>query len=205
MKRAICTFGTGKHAEYLDVAMPSFMRFAARHGYDVIVADKIGTARPPSWYKVRMLQEALKDYDAALWIDADVVIVDSREDWQHDPKYWQSMVKHQTGDGEVPNHGIWYVTQAMIPMLDAIWGLDRYRFHGWWEQAASMSLMGYDPDNRPCRNTAPTPYYEATQFIDPGWNVHKWDKNKSKHNRFMHATMYADVLGTMQDWAEMAI
>lgn len=205
MKRAICTFGTGKHAELLSVALPTFARFAKRHGYELLIADRIGTARPPSWYKVKMLQEALKDYTAALWIDADVVIVDSREDWPHNEKYIQSMVKHQTGDGEVPNHGVWYVTKDMAPILDLIWGLDRFRFHGWWEQAASMSLMGYDPDNRPCALLKPTPYYDATQFVDAGWNVHKWDKQAITQKRFMHATMHADTLGTMQDWAEMAI
>lgn len=204
MNRAICTFGTGKHAEYLNIALPLFKKFAALHGYDVLVADKIGGMRPPSWYKVRMLQDALATYEAALWIDADVVIMDGSEDWPDLGDNWQSMVAHHTGDGEVPNHGVWYVTRAMLPTLAQIWALDKYKYHGWWEQAAGLELMGYDPERRPCRKTQPSELYDHTLFVDAGWNVHKWDMNKSTRPRFMHATMYEDVAGTMKTWAEAA-
>jgi hypothetical protein len=47
MTRAIVTFGTGRHAEMLEVALPSFRAFAARHGYRLFVADQIGTVAPP--------------------------------------------------------------------------------------------------------------------------------------------------------------
>lgn len=204
MSKAIATFGTGKHAQLLAVALPSFQAYARRHGYRLYVADEIGTARPPSWYKVQMIRDLLADYDAVLWIDADVVIVDGADDWQVPADKWQAMVKHLTGDGDVPNHGIWYAKRALLPWLAKIWDQAQYRYHGWWEQAAAMALMGYQPDVRPCVNHNPSELYQRTHFMDAGWNVHVWDQNKTDRPRFLHATMYPDPLAVMREWAEKA-
>jgi hypothetical protein len=203
--RALATFGTGRHADLLKIALPSFCAYADRHGYDLYVADRIGTARPPSWYKVEMLHNILsKGYQAALWIDADVVIVDGRDDWPIGDQCWQSLVKHHTGDGEVPNHGIWYVKREMIPWLEKIWELDKFRYHGWWEQAAAMELLGYQPDARPCHRVIASELYDHTSFLDPGWNVHVWDSHKTDHPRFQHATMQPNPEFIMRQWAQEA-
>ena len=202
MSKAIVTFGTGKHADMLAVALPSFEQYAKRHQYKLYVADEIGTARPPSWYKVIMLQQALAEHEVALWIDADVVIVDGTDDWEVPADKWQAMVKHATGDGDIPNHGIWYAKRELLPWLDKIWAQEQYRYHGWWEQAAAMHLMGYQPDIRPVQPPVnPTELYQRTHFMEAGWNVHTWDKNKTDRPRFKHATMMADPLGIMKEWA----
>jgi hypothetical protein len=67
MTRAIVTFGTGRHAEMLEVALPSFRAFAGRHGYRLFVADQIGTKRPPPWYKVKIRDSQLHDH--TLFVD----------------------------------------------------------------------------------------------------------------------------------------
>ena len=39
MNRCLVTFGVGHHADLLEIALPTFERFADRHGYDLIVAN----------------------------------------------------------------------------------------------------------------------------------------------------------------------
>lgn len=205
MTKAIVTFGSGKYAELLDIARPSYRAFAQRHGYDYFEAQ-VGQARPAPWYKVRCLQDLLKSgYDVAAFFGCDMVITDGRDDFGVPDGYAQAMVAHQTGDGHVPNTDMWIVYQSMLPWLDKCWALVGCLMHGWWEQAALLELMGYEPDIRPtyCRDIT-NPLYQATYWLDPGWNVHIWDAQPSERKRIMHATMYQDRAAIMRQWAQEA-
>jgi MFS family permease len=63
-----------------------------------------------------------------------------------DPDWSQALVIHETPNcGSVPNDDMWICQQTMIPWLEKIWAMDQYLHHGWWEQAALVDLMGYDP------------------------------------------------------------
>lgn len=203
MRRAIITLATGKHERYLQIAAPSFRAFADRHGWDVYRANEIGEARPPAWYKLIGIMSLLREYDEVLLLDADTVIVDGREDLTAPPEAWQAMVMHHTGDGEVPNTGVWLTRKPMIPILEQAWGMTKYLMHGWWEQAAILELMGYHVQ-QPTRLEAETELYRRTHWLDPAWNVHKWHQPQPAHPRIQHATMYPDVEGTMLEWAKEA-
>jgi galactosyl transferase GMA12/MNN10 family len=204
VSRAIVTCATGPHLELLDIALPSFERFAGLHGYDLIVADPLENDRPPSWWKVAVLSQALAEYGEALWLDADIVITDPSEDLNAPADAWQAIVKHHTGDGEVPNCAVWLCRRPMLPYLDVIWASTKWLHHGWWEQAANLELMGYRPDPRPCRLVTPTELYARTFFLDNGFNVHKWDSPQPDQPRFMHATMHENRADVMRGWAEQA-
>jgi hypothetical protein len=201
--RAIVTFGTGKYAELLEIALPSFKAFAARHGYDLLRPSAIGTERPAPWYKIRALQKALETYDEVLFIGADCVIVDPSDDIEVPGDAWQGLVRHHTGDGDVPNTEFWLCRKAMLPELERVWGLTQWLHHGWWEQAALLELMGYHVI-QPTRLIAPTELYERTHFLDAGWNVHKWDQPQPTHPRVQHATMWPDRAAIMREWAKQA-
>lgn len=210
MKKAIVTFGTGTHARYLEIATPSYKAFAHLHGYDFFVADQIGKARPAPWYKVRCLQELLSSgYDVAAFFGCDMVVVDGREDFElpnnYDFVFSQAMVAHNTGDGHIPNTDMWIVYKPMQRWLEKCWALDKYVMHGWWEQAALMELMSYEPDVRPtyCRDTR-NELYQATYWLDNSWNVHLWDRVQPDHPRIQHATMWPDRVKIMTQWAEEA-
>ena len=207
MNRAIVTFGVGPHAEMLNVARPGFQRFADRHGYELKVAEpKPYGDLPPSWWKVPLLRAALEVYDEVLWLDADIVIVDDRDDIELRRGAWQAMVEHRTGDGCVPNLGVWYVRRRMRTVLDQVWKMrGTYADHPWWEQAAMLDLLGYQHNPRPCGLGDSTALYRNTQLLDAGWNVHPHDVNDIEWPRLMHATCYPDRAGQMREWAEEAL
>lgn len=207
MKKAIVTFGVGPHAELLEIALPSFRAFAERHGYDLFIPDKVGESRPPSWWKVPALLKLLKGgYDLAVFFGSDLVVVDGRDDFDFPAGYWQAVVAHDTGDGQVPNCDMWLTRPEMIPWLEQAWELTEYNFHGWWEQAAILKLMGYEPDPRyrPMRLVEPSELYHRTRLLDKGWNAHVWDRAKPERIRIQHATMYQDRAAIMRVWAEQA-
>lgn len=206
MSRAIVTFAVGaEHERLLEIALPSFQEFARRHGYCLLTETPPAPdiPRPPSWWKIPALQAALDDHDEALWLDCDTVIIDPRDDVEVDLLAWQAVVEHHTKDGRVPNLGVWLVRRPMLAVLSRMWEMTRYLNHGWWEQAAMLELLGY-ADGRPVQLRAPTGLYERTAFLDPGWNVHPWDANKSRE-RILHATMHPDRAATMRRWAHESL
>jgi hypothetical protein len=207
MKKAIVTFGIGNHAILLDIARPSFKAFAKRHGYDYFEAGQVGHQRPPAWYKVQCLIDLLKSYDLAVFFGCDLVVVDGRDDFPLAGDWAQALVTHDTQCGDVPNDDMWICKQEMIPWLKRAWALEKYINHGWWEQAALMDLMGYDPsiENFPtyCKDTANT-LYQRTKIIPNEWNVHIWDKIQPIHPRIQHATMWPDRKVIMTEWAKQA-
>jgi hypothetical protein len=204
LKRAIATYGTGSCKQQLEYSLPTFKAFAKLHGYDLFIAPVIGIERHPVWYKIPMMQELLKTYDEVLWLDSDLVIVDGREDLNVPENYWQAMVFHHTGDGEVPNCGMWLVRKAMLPYLQTAWGMTQYLNDRWREQSAIIEQMGYVDIVRPVYLGEPTDLYAHTFQLDNSWNVHKWDKPQPDKARIQHATMYSDILGVMAGWARQA-
>ena len=208
MKKAIVTFGVGGHKKLLDIARPSFKAFAKRHGYDYFEAAQVGHQRPAAWYKVRCLIDLLKHYEHAIFFGCDLVVVDGREDFPLPANGWiQAMVTHHTQCGDVPNDDMWICTSAMIPWLEKVWALDKYLNHGWWEQAALLELMSYDPaiEHFPthCRDLA-NQLYQNTYWLSNEWNVHCWDKPQPQHVRIQHATMWPDRAAIMRTWAKEA-
>lgn len=204
MTRAIVTLATGPHQALLEIALPTFDRFAQLHGYEVMVADVDDpTPRPPSWMKVPALLAALELHDEALWLDADTVIVDPELDLPvpGDDFWWQANVRHHTADGEVPNCGVWMVRKPMIPYLQRAWSMSQHRDHPWWEQGAICELLGYSPNTRPLFQGPPTTLYDHTWWLEPAWNVHVNDSQVVEHPRIQHATMRADREGMMRAWA----
>lgn len=199
--KALVTFGTGKSAELLEIARPSFTAFAQNHGYEVCeYAPKRDPFWPWPWLKVACLEHALKSFDEALWVDSDIVITDPSEDVPFGEGKWQSLAVHHTQDGEVPNTGVWACRQPMREVLKEMWSMREYRNHPWWEQGAMLSLLGYDSWARPTAFRGRTDLYDHTQYLSPDWNSHPWDEGE--HPRFRHATMHEDRAAVMREWAK---
>ena len=206
INRAIVSFGIGKHQELLEIALPSFKAFSDRHGWDLYCCDEIGKARPAPWYKIQALLDLLKmpEYNEVLFLGADTVIVDGRDDLTAPDDKWQALVEHHTGDGCVPNTDVWLCRKPMIPILEEIWSMEQWLMHGWWEQAALLELMGYHVWQPTRVLDEPTELYYKTHFLDHSWNVHKWDNPQPVSYRIQHATMYPDRVTVMKEWAEQA-
>jgi hypothetical protein len=172
MNRALVTFAVGEpFEELLDLALPGMAAYAIRHGYDVVTDPPRMLTRPPSWGKVTRLLQLLDEYDELLWIDCDVLVLDDTRDLADEmtPDAWHGITLHRTVEGDVPSCGVWLVRQPMQPVLEAIWRLDRYCFHPWWEQAALHDLLGYG--GRPVDRIKDTELYERTCWLDVRWNA----------------------------------
>ncbi len=214
MKRIFVTFGTGPHVEYLNISRPSFIAYAERHGYDY-QEIYIPSDRPASWCKIPAMLEALTLADEALWVDADVVIVDGSRDLaaEVNADAIQAVVLHTYHRGfflgHVPSAGVWLVRQAMRPTLTQIWTMTQYLNHPFWEMAAFIELMGctFNGDRIfPVTLTEPTNLYRSTQFLDEDWNSID-TLNHQATPRFMHmpALTHEQRLAEMHFWAGQAV
>lgn len=199
---AICTFADGRMADLQAISLPTVARYAARHGHQLVIGRPPQGERPASWHKVPLLRDLLDAHGEVLWIDADVVVTDLSADLfaEVPADAWQALVRHHTPDGEVPNCGVWLCRRTMLPVLDRVWSMTGYLHHGWWEQAAVMELLGYDPHTRPTALREATDLYERTHWLGLEWNSHPWDE--AEKPRFRHATMYGSRRAeVMRGWA----
>lgn len=197
MRRVLTTFGFGEHAGLLEISLPTFARYAARHGYDLFVPQEYffrdeTKARPYSWWKVPLLRTLLEGgYESVLWVDSDVVIrrhdKDIAEDCGEAPMH---MVVHQTEDGSVPNCGVWFVRNSATQFLGEVWGrTGSRREDGWWEQAAVISALGGDAD----AEKVSVPEGPLWGQLPYEWNPHALDsRGITSDARFFHATMIHD-------------
>ena len=191
MAKALLTFAAGRYTELLDIVRPSFENYAAKHGYDYIerTPDLGAWPRHPSWFRVPILQELFKTYDEILILGCDVIILDDSKDIADDiPGHvWQAIVQHNSQWGMVPNADVWYMRREVLPFIDQTWGLTQYLNHPWWEQAALLHLMGYDPSKFPLELKKATILHDKTHFLPLEWNSHESiDRHESP--RFAHAT-----------------
>lgn len=204
MRRCIVTYAEGAHEELLDISLPLYKEFAARHDYDIIVGEKV-VARPAAWNKVPLLTDALRKYDEVVWFDCDLIITDLSEDF---PPMAQaschSLVRHFGMCGEVPNSGVWRLTRGAISLLHNILSLEVFWDHGWWEQAALMTLMGYTvpPQDSEfkytkCRCVHPTLWHRQCQFMRVKWNSHpnyRADRPKIVHCSYWDMQQRVEVM-----------
>lgn len=197
MNRCIVTYADGPHEELLDVALPNYRTFADRHGYGLIVGKKM-TDLPSAWNKVPLLLEMLNHYEEVVWFDCDLVIVNPTEDFPvMEPDRIHSMVRHFAWESEVPNSGVWRVCRAIVPLLEKMLDLEVFRDHGWWEQAALMTMMGYtvppqgsDFRETKCQCVQRTRWYNGCQFMRLCWNSHP--NYRADAPRIVHCS-YADM------------
>ena len=193
MKRCIITYAHGAHEELLDVSLPTYKTFAHRHGYDLAVGEK-ATELPPAWNKIPLILDALKIYEDVVWFDCDLVVVNPHDDFPpiRDQSF-HSMVRHFEHNSEVPNSGVWRVRRDVIPLLNDMMKLEVFESHGWWEQAALLTLMGYCvppegshyPDTQ-CRCVRPTKWYMGCEFMRLCWNCHP--NYRSDNPRIVHCS-----------------
>lgn len=197
------------HAQFAAHTTPLMERYAARHGMDFDCVNLRYSVAPPSWMKLPQIGAALHDYDSVLWVDADIVIVDSSESILDEisPDCWQAMVAHKTECGSVPNCGLWFVTREMRAYFKTAWDslLAQFENHPWWEQAAMLSLMGYEVIDGPkVVAGTPTELFDHTQFLSQKWNHHPRDEARVDHPAFLHATQYHDRLAVIRESAACA-
>lgn len=171
--RVLCTAAVGPHLELLELSEPTFRAYADAHGYELVVArELVAPERPASWSKVKMVQALMARHDFVLWVDADAMIVDFTRDMVDScPRDGHLfVVEHHYDDQRIPNMGVFAArsTRQASDFLDLVWAQERYIDHDWWENAATLDLLGYRL--WPCGPERPSPYSDLVRFIGNEWN-----------------------------------
>jgi hypothetical protein len=158
----------------LNQALRTFLPYAGRHGYDMIVGEDESGGRPYSWGKVRTLERLLQSYEEVLWIDADIVILDFSIDLASvvPDGAFQALVEARSLHARHPNMGVWLVRadSRSLAFLRAVWERTEFINHHWWEQAAAMHLLGYDAARGP-NPVASQEWSSGTHWLGQEWNM----------------------------------
>lgn len=175
----ICSLAVGKpHIAYMRWMAPTVRYYAARHRMDCLLLPLneggLVPSRPAAWNKVVLLNHMLKGYETVIWLDADTMIVNPANDIRPelDPQIPMHVVAHRIGRKTIPNTGVWVCRNdpRTFELLESVWSHTEFIDDGWWEQAALMDLIGYEPRERKCRFRGPTPYTSYVRFLDERWN-----------------------------------
>lgn len=177
--------------------MPLMERYASKHWMKFACVNLLHPDVPASWIKIPYLIDALDRHDAAVWVDADVVISQSDASILDavPGDSLQGMVEHKTECGLVPNCGVWVVRKSMQETLKAVWreDLPKYKDHPWWEQAAVISRMGYELGDGPTASpVVDSELRRKTCYLMSEWNDHPHDARRCPRPRFIHVTQYCD-------------
>lgn len=206
MKKIITSFGFGEHSKMLSLAVPSFYNYGAHHNYDCFFPNQSffsdSTKKYPySWWKIECIKKLLIEYDLVLWLDSDVIICDQSHDISNDLSCEDhiGLVIHEVPIGKIPNCGIWLVTKKSLEWLDELWDYSHFvRSDGWWEQAAVMYKLGFNPDENVV--SLPKKLNIPTTILDYRWNPHVHDhRGLPQDLRFLHFTMFADRVAAMKN------
>lgn len=201
--------GDGIYRRMLEVSIPLFCRYGARHNYDVIADHTVVSERPVSWWKIPMVKSLLNGpYDTVLWLDSDLAITDGRDDLDLlvPDNCIHGLVAHHCSVGWVPNCGMWLMRRGILPYLDQAWTKEEYINHPWWEQAAMHTLLGIDPASpKAVEVDKQNELYKQTHWLPYEWNVHPLDaRGIPDRVRVYHASCCSDRVGTLKSWADKA-
>ena len=170
----VCTLAVGEHAALLDQTRPSLESFAARHGRDLVVASAdVAGGRPVGWGKLAVIRELLDRYDELVWVDADAVVIDGREDICRSLSLPRpvGLVFHRYDGLEVPNLGVIAIrsTGWTRALVEALWR-GGFEDHPWMDNAALLPLLGYEVGRPRAETRRRTMAGARVVRLDLAWN-----------------------------------
>lgn len=173
MGRVLVSLGTGRQRKLLRLASVSFRRYARRHGYELdLHTEVVAAGRPPAWSKVALIRRQLDQHELVLWLDADVVVARSDRDIAEElpADRFLAMVEHTVGGKANPNTGVMVIRSGdeARRFFDEVWDSTEYLNHRWWEQAAVMALLGYDPDTG--ERVRDSGWHDRIHWLGKEWN-----------------------------------
>jgi hypothetical protein len=169
----------------LDLTLSTFRPYAEQHGYDLIIGSGDDAGRGPAWAKIVLLRRLLASYDEVLWMDSDILILDSSLDLADavPEDCFQGLVEQIISDEErAINTGVWFVRSGdqAEAFLSATWDNNATGEQGMWDNLQVLDLLGYSTF-RPFRPLHHTRWRDGTALIDPEWNVMREEKGRFRH------------------------
>jgi nucleotide-diphospho-sugar transferase len=171
--KVLCSLGTGKQRKLLRLASVTFRRYAKRHDYVLDLHEEvIDRDRPPAWSKVALIRRLLDQYELVLWLDADIVVVRSDRDIADElpADRFMAMVEHTVAGRANPNTGVMVIraSDEARRFFAEVWEQTQYLNHRWWEQAAVMDLLGYDPETG--ERVRESKWHDRIHWLAKEWN-----------------------------------
>jgi len=202
MGKVLCSVGAGRQRSLLGLAARSFRPYARRHGYSLeLRTDVVDPSRPPAWSKVALIRELLERHELVVWLDADTIVVRGDRDIADElpADRFMGLVEHTVAGRANPNTGVMAIRSGEDAQrfFGEVWESTEFLNHRWWEQAAVMQLLGYDPESG--ESTGPSTWRERVQLLDKSWNSIRDDP--APNPRIRHWPGYT----VTRRYAEMAL
>lgn len=154
---------------------PGFERYAQMHGYDYKFDGTVSSpSRPPAWQKVKLISAALEDYDEVLWLDADLVVTNFRDDIRNELHQDSDLglVFHEIDGQQLPNTGVMLIrsNERTVDFFAKLWAQEDLVHHPWWENAAAIRLLGLSHSSIPVKKFVRDNAIRV-QELSSKWNV----------------------------------
>ncbi len=191
-------------------------RYAKRHGYeyrDVFYEDFDRAEWPglfsgrlplwpfdpaltsPCWQKIPAVITALREYDAVVYLDNDVAVLDFDRDILDDlpSDRWIGMAEGVTDEGKGPNVGVMAIRRNpdSVRFFRDAWETDAWRWAKWTDQGSIMSLLGFTTQP-PIVCLGGTEYTPGYHVLGDEWNSWTTIGAPQPGARFYHAAWGRD-------------
>lgn len=189
----ICSFATGEsHISMLKILKPTVKVYGKIYKIDpFLFASPQGlSSRPTSWDKIIIMNHLLQHYKTVMWIDCDAILCNPAHNIRDDldPSYAVQLVTDFGISPLFPNGGIWVAhrNKRTFELFDLIWNYNEMIDHPWWEQAALLKLLGYEPHYEGIRYHGPTKYTDWVGPLDYKWNSRPYNGDSSPDPAILH-------------------
>lgn len=205
MTTALCSAAAGGHVKLLDLAEPTFEKYARQWGWDYHRGE-IGGDRPASWSKLDVIRALMADYETVVWVDADAMFVRYDRDILRDTDparpLWMAMHRVRGLANALPNAGVLvaYKTPRLLEFFDEVYDQEQFIDHPWWEQAAMLHLLGYriDPPGGYATPGIGTEWSPLVGFFGTEWNSMPHDPHPNPLIKHFSGMSFAARLETMR-------
>jgi len=212
VRKVLCSLGIGTHADLLELAKSTYETYAHLHGYDLALSEQPLTVdRPAAWSKVLLIRQLLDRYELVMWIDADAMVVNPEVDIVNaiDDAHFLWMVEHHVSVQDEPlfNSGVMVVrsSEDAASFFDEVWKSVEFIDHPWWEQAAIMSLLGFDLSVPGLAKLVhPTPWFDKVGKLSIEWNSMIDDPHPSPRIVHFPGMSFEDRLERMADQLKLS-
>lgn len=134
--------------ELSDISFDSYYNYCKNNNIELERFEITETERPPSWYKIKLILKQFDlGYEYVMWVDADTLLVNNEFNIKNIIDNVSQIYLCDDFNGINCGVMIWKKTDITKNILNKMWELTNFIYHGWWEQAAFRYLYDNDYNN----------------------------------------------------------